>query len=618
MSMKYINQIGVMLSAGLMLAAASCTDYSDYNDVPTVSVNDQQPGANNTLWENISNDQQLTKFAELARKSNFSEVLNSPRFYTLWAPVDDAISETDYQSLLASDSATIVKQFMRQHMTEYNYPVSAALDSMTVISLNAKHHPFTQVSFDGFTYVSDGINLPATNGVMHKINGYSTFRNNLYENIDDLTGCDSIKNYIQQYDVYKIDPNASIIGPLVNGQQTYLDTVLTKSNDVISNIMRAKLEEEDSTYCMLIPNDEAWRTTYEAIKSNYNYIGKLDYMDLDKKTAEAKNINNATMSKADKAAEVADTEQLQDSLTRLNIVNNLVFSNAYERNHPLFADGSFAATDSVYSTAGRYLTNAQSLLDHTQSVNMMSNGLVRIVDAFPYKSWETYNPVIRAREPEKTLKVRKLTTHNIPLDSLAGRDSLFSKVPDMIRQWILPKDSRFFSYIAVDAADIEGTSGVPEFDFALRGVRSTTYNIYVVTVPAQVEDSTALVKPYYLRFYLSWTDASNKQQYNVLPTNKRSTYEITTDNAPEGTKETDTDVLTYVGDPGRVNVLDLGEFTFPACYYGTDAYPSLMMSHTKSYGSNALRNRYDQQMRVAGVFLVPKDCEDYWTNSDNE
>ena len=146
----------MMMLAATMLTAASCSDYDDYNTVPT----DAQAGANQTLWENIVGDQQLTKFATLARKCNFSEALNSPRFYTVWAPVDNAISEADYSRLMASDSATIVKQFMQQHITEYNYPVSGALDSTTIISLNAKHHPFTQVSFDGYSY--NATNVPAT------------------------------------------------------------------------------------------------------------------------------------------------------------------------------------------------------------------------------------------------------------------------------------------------------------------------------------------------------------------------------------------------------------------------------------------------------------------------
>ena len=244
---------------------SSCSDYNDYNSVPSAG---DAPGANNTLWENISSDTQLTKFANLAQKCNFSEALNSPRFYTVWAPVDNAISDAEYNRLMASDSATIVKQFMQQHITEYNYPVSAALDPTTIISLNAKHHAFTQNTFDGFDYAAT--NLASTNGLMHKINGLSEYHLNLYENIDVFAGCDSIKKYIQKYDEYYLDKTASVIGPLRDGKQTYLDSVMKKRNNVIAEIMRADLEDEDSAFCMLVPNDQAWKAGYAAIKPRYN------------------------------------------------------------------------------------------------------------------------------------------------------------------------------------------------------------------------------------------------------------------------------------------------------------------------------------------------------------
>ena len=586
------------------LLLTSCSDYSDYNSVPSAG---DQPSAGMTLWENISSDQQLTKFAALAQKSKFSEALNSPRFYTVWAPVDAAISDAEYNRLMASDSATIVRQFMQQHMTEYNYPVSSALESTMIVSLNSKHHPFTQDSFDGITY--SAINIPASNGVMHKLNGLSEFYPNLYENIDNLLGCDRMKDYIQKYDEYYLDVNASVIGPLRDGKQTYLDSVMKKRNNVIREIMRADLEDEDSTFCMLVPNDQAWESAYAAINPCYNYIPKMDYMDLEKKTTIASS-TTATTAKADKTVET-DSE-LQDSLTCRNIVSNLVFSNWYKGNQPLFGSGSYTPADTAYSTSGYHLTNMQPVLDHTTAINEMSNGITRTIDAFPFSSWETYNPIISTVYPEATMKVTKLTTHNIPLDSLAGRDSLFSKVPEMIRQLILPKTSRFFSYVAVDDANVDGTTGKPEFSFALRGVRSTTYHIYVVTVPGQVEEPMRVVKPYYLRFYLSWTDAANKQQYTVLPNGAKSSIEMTTDNGESNA------TMTYLGDPGRVNVFDLGEFTFPACYYGLDAYPSLMMMHTKSYTSSANRQKYDQLMRVAGVYLIPKEYNDLWANSVNE
>jgi hypothetical protein len=610
---RLINLSFIICHLSLSVALTSCSDYDDYNTAPV----DVQASANSTLWENISNDPQLTKFTALARQCKFSEALNSPRFYTVWAPVDNAFNDEEYQRLLHSDSATILKQFMQQHITEYNYPISAALDSTTIVSLNFKHHPFTQQSFDGISYAN--VNMPAANGLMHKINGFSEFFNNLYENIDNLTGCDAIKNYIQKYDEYYLDLNASVVGPLVNGKQTYLDSVMAKRNNVIRNIMHADLEDEDSTYCMLIPNDKAWADAYAKIHPCFNYIAKMDYMDLSLKSTQASSIK-ATDAKAAKAAETKTTDQ--DSLTCRNIVSDLAFSGSYPRNRALFGKGSLTPEDSVFSTSGSFLINANTVLDHTLAINEMSNGLTRIVDSLTFNSWDTYLPPIVVSRPYHTLKVNRLTTHNVALESLAGRDSLFSKVPPMFHQWLFPSTSKFFTYCSVDSADVDGTTSKPEFGFALGSIKndgsvtgrvcSGTYHIYVITVPEQVLNPDALVRPYYLRFYLSWTDASNKQQLTVLPQGAKTTAEITTDNGD------DTATVTYLGDPGRVNVIDLGEFTFPASYYGLDAYPSLLMMHTKSYTSSANRKKYDQQMRVAGVYLVPKEYNDYWANSSNE
>ena len=603
--MKYINKIGVVLTAGLVLAAASCTDYDDYNTVPS----DERPEANQTLWENINNDPQLTKFAALAKQCNFSEALNSARFYTVWAPVDAAFSEADYQRLSASDSATVLKQFMQHHVTEYNYPVSASLEPTTIVSLNDKHHDFTSTAFDEFTY--GDTNIPASNGVMHKINGMSEFFYNLYENIDNLKNCDSIKHYIQKYDEYYLDVNSSVIGPLVDGKQTYLDSVMKKRNNVVNTIMRASLDNEDSTYCMLIPNDKAWSDAYKKILPLYNYIPKMDFMDLNEKSSVA----SSTTATAAKSATPATTTGavLQDSLTCRNIVNNLVFSHSNVYNLPMFGEGSLSSKDSVRTTSGRFLQHAQEVLDHTLAVNEMSNGITRTIDSITFKPWQSYNPVLSAYGLH-TLKVKKLTSHSIALDSLAGRDSLFSEIPGILKEHLFPQTSRFFSYIAVDSADVDGTTGKPEFNFAIDGVRSTTYRIFVVTVPAQVENPAAAVKPYYLRFYLSYADADNKQQYIVLPQGAKTTSAITTDNTP-AKKESNT---VYLENPGRVHAIDLGEFTFPACYYGLDAYPSLMMMHTKTYTSSGNRAKYDQQMRVAGVYLIPKEYYDDWANSANE
>ena len=80
--MKYINKIGVVLLGGMVLAAASCADYSDYNTAPV----DELAGANKTLWENISAKGELSDFAQVLQTVGYDAVLSAPTTYTVWAP----------------------------------------------------------------------------------------------------------------------------------------------------------------------------------------------------------------------------------------------------------------------------------------------------------------------------------------------------------------------------------------------------------------------------------------------------------------------------------------------------------------------------------------------------
>ena len=50
MDMKHYKYLGYAMMAAGMLAATSCSDFSDYNEAKL----DSTPSGNLTLWENIS------------------------------------------------------------------------------------------------------------------------------------------------------------------------------------------------------------------------------------------------------------------------------------------------------------------------------------------------------------------------------------------------------------------------------------------------------------------------------------------------------------------------------------------------------------------------------------
>lgn len=587
--MKNISKIGMAVVAGCMFAATSCSDYSDYNTVPE----DAMLSANKTLWENISESENLQDFAAIIAKAGYTQNFSAPQYYTVWAPVDGTY---DAQAILAKDSATIVKEFIGQHMATYSHVISGEVNKR-IVSLNDKHHVFTNEAYDGIAIKTP--NVATTNGVMHLLNGQSEYHPNLYEEIDNLKDCESFKAYIQKYDEYYLDVNNSVVGPMVDGKQTYLDSVFKKRNVIINNILNVQLENEDSSYTMLYPNDRAWELAYENISKTLNYYsGKLYYMDMDKNTTAAAACN-ATTAKCETPVNI-DAAFYKDSLTKRAIVENLVFSNTYERNKPIWSGQlSSGKPDTLYTSTHSYITNIEDIYSHTVGdVKSNSNGYSRVMDSLCFYPWQTYEPVNKYLKPVRYFNLasgKKYTENNIIKSTLAGRESLFENVPAFIKRWILPENSEFFTYVSIDRENFLSTSSKVEFDFALDNALSTKYHIFVVTVPAQVKDPEAPLLPTHLRFDLSYTDATGTQKFQRLNV--------------EGKKLTD-DIITT---PGKLSVIEF-EFEFPISYYKLDAYPTLLMSHTKAFTTSVNRNKYDQELRVAGVFLVPETAYNYFKN----
>lgn len=610
-----------------MLAAVSCTDKSDYN----TAYDDGIPTSGSTLWENISSDPQLKKYAALVKKAGYDQDFSRSGYHTVWAPVDEFFSDAEYNELIAKDSAALRREFVQQHLLQFSNLVPA--EEKRVVTLNDKHHVFSPEGFDGVPYISnvsgEGINIPAANGLIHKIKGQSAYHPNLYQFIDNLEGCDSIKNYLQKYDELYVDTRLSVPGPIKDGEQTYTYTVWAKRNNVIEKLIHADLENEDSTYCILFPTDKVWQETAEVIKAKYNYIPKVTYKDLSSNSnGDAPNFTSGTslsnmktgLASAAIAAKKDQTninvEFLLDTLTKKNIIENIVYSNGWDCNKVLF-DGTSAA-DTLYSTSRSHITSVDSILKSTIETVEMSNGISRIVDAYPFYAHESYEPITGADAVYQHFAT-KLTSRSVAWSELEGRMDLFSKVPEFIMKRLKTNKSQFFSYVDTDPADISSTSAKVQLDFALADVLATAYRILVVTVPRQVREPAEPERSFNFRFFLSYTDAENKQQYITLPaeTDERAATLTEADryrqqfSTAEGTSAKGT---YYTGDPGKLNVIDLGEFTFPISYYGLQsqssdgnyAYPSLIMAPTVSFSTGTNRNKYDQYPRIAGVYLVPK------------
>ena len=548
------------MAAAALLAATSCSDFSDYNDTPVSDVHQ----AERTLWENISQNDQLSDFATLVKKAGFDDELSQPHYYTVWAPLNGTY---DASSLMSADSATVLYQFVKSHIAEYNHSISGTVDER-IHALNRKSFAFEG---DGqYTYAGQTLrqlNLPNSNGIMHLLDGAARFYPNLYEYLFSCEGIDSVATFFKRYETSVLDTKNSVLGPTINGKQTYIDSVMITSNSLLNRI-KAKLDKEDSTYTMLVPTNEAWQAHYDKISKCYNYIN----------TTVAQNIDEATStSNAPTASVTVDAAYTKDSLTRLHLVSDLVYNNNNYYNNWLI-DDTVEPYDTLYSTTYGYMTNPQEIMSRVIDRETMSNGTFCLVDSLAFRPWESWCYSLG----QSPLNSRTWTGSNtiVYIDN-----TLFDAIK------YVPKNpaQKQLGYLWVTPLS---NYGKPQLDVKLRNVLSTTYNIYIVLAPGQDvgedADGNKFLKPNMLDFTLSYCDAKGK-----LATQKLN--------------------QKVVNDPTRVDTLAVGTFTFPVAYagLGDNVYPNLKITTDFGVFDKAKMAAYTRDFSIISILMKPVELEEF-------
>lgn len=593
-----------------MLAATSCSDFSDYNAIDASA----EPSADKTLWENIKANANLSDFAEVLEKVGYDKVLNASHTYTVWAPVNGSF---DKDSLFSLSESKIIKEFVKNMVANYSHQ-ETDLNDTTVFMLNEKFLKFhgkntSSMTFDGQSLVanaeSTAYNYPSINGILYTVSNPSTFRSNGYEVISDVKDkAGKFYDMIMKYHTETLDEKNSVKGEIVNGLQVYDDSVLIVSNTYTEGSLRSKIACEDSLYTVLIPNDEAWTEAYDRIKKYYNYIPEINYQDLtDEKLSGKKggsnstgtcfmekNIGQKTIKLTSKPADSEFSDNAAywtDSISKRLLTYNFIYSETNTKYNSKFANGQkFTEADSIYSTTRNLLTNLPELDKATVETKVLSNGHARIIDKFPFKSWETYAPEIRTRNVGRYVTASGSNVSRVTVLNPSKDICTFDKA-----------NEENLNYVRVNVP--QGSAFAPEMDFTLSNVLSTTYDIYAVVVPGWIEnqgDSTYVRKPYTLRFDINYTNEKNEEVRG------RFNGEGLVTEAARVVK-----VPAFVCGAEKVDTIKLGRVTFPVSYAGTEAYPNIKVYCTLTSFGSANRKKYDQQIRIANIIMKPIDLVEY-------
>ncbi len=546
------------MMATAMLMVTSCSDFNDYNTVPT----DISSSASQTLWENISQNSELSDFAALVKKVGFDDELQAAHYYTVWAPKNGTY---DAASLMQQDNDVILKEFVKNHIADYNHQVSGTVDER-IHTLNTKSYDFVgngSYAFDDITLSQ--VNLPSVNGVMHIIDGMATFYPNIYEYLDKADGIDSLRNYFKKYELTTLDVSRSVVGPTVNGKQTYIDSVMVTKNQM-TRTLYAFIDKEDSSYTMMMPTNEAWLSAYNRIKPYFRFIN----------TTKAQDIKNATS--ATSAPEISVTlnaAYMTDSLTKRAIVNSLVFNNNSYYNSGLEEVNS-QNMDTLMTTQGLKFANPVELLSRTKDKAKMSNGYARIIDSLAVRPWDAW-----------------ASKQFLSAPTILGHYWTGTPVNRRLILNIAKKDTTI-SYLHVQPTS---NYSKPQVDLVIPKVLSTSYNIYAVLVPPYDEVGTTITslseaKPNQLDFSLSYCNANG-----VLAIQKLN--------------------QKVENNPGAIDTVFVGQFTFPVCYQniGNDnIVPNLKITTDFGVFNKVAMAKYTRDIRISGIILKPVELDQFEAN----
>lgn len=579
-----------------MLAIASCSEFDDYNK----AVSDTTVSGNQTLWENIKQNAQLSEFKSLVERAGFSEELNTTHYYTVWAPLNNTFDISSYEAM---DNDQLLRLFVKNHIANYSHNATGNMKER-VMMLNEKQYNFVGSSnyqFDGVDVMD--VNIPNSNGVLHTLKGEAKFYPHLYEFITEPTmskdkNIDLLRDYFMRYQQTYLDEEKSVIGPIVNGMQTYVDSVMVTTNS-LWDALNIEMLSEDSSYTFLMPTNEAWEKTHERIKSYYSYspVVKAEAFVLKGNTVDIDpNPNILSNWDATKAA------YWQDSISLQHLTNNLAYSNNDAYNTRLAGKPSVYPGDTLRTTTRNKLSNGTEILAQAKEEIQMSNGKALIVDNLAMLPWETYAPKRTFSATRSDLRARVVQNPSVV--------RVEDPNPEVVQ---LEDGATSFSYLWISPESVYDS---PELDMYLPNVLSTTYDIYCIFVPQSASLKNADVKtlPNRVSFKLNYCDANGNLQEKVFlderPENGAQfmkDFPRVRDNATNHNM-----IWGFTNNTSKVDTLYIGEFTFPACYYGLEEGFCPNIKVITSVASNTYTRRaFTSDMRIAGFILKPKELVEF-------
>ncbi|MGC4232901.1 MAG: fasciclin domain-containing protein [Niabella sp.] len=158
-----------LVIAGVCILMPACKKWEEHNRIT-------DEGISMNLLERIQANPDLSTFAGLLAKSGYADTIASSKVFTVYAPVNQALSSIT--SSLESDSEAL-KRFVANHIATQAYYTSVIEGTQRIPVLNGKYHNLNTTSIDDVPFASK--DLAARNGVVQVLTTALPVLNNTWE-----------------------------------------------------------------------------------------------------------------------------------------------------------------------------------------------------------------------------------------------------------------------------------------------------------------------------------------------------------------------------------------------------------------------------------------------------
>ena len=396
---------GAML-LGFMLSGTSCQEVEGVGGAVT---------DDRTLYDLIKSDPELTEFVKVLDACGpecADSLFNHSRVYTLWAPVNsDSWSADELIAQMGGENKpqrdVVFRSFIQAHIANNLVPANGTLaDENNILLLNGKNAIFEGSYKDGGNYYFSGKklkdrNIRVKNGILHKIGAPSEYKYSIWEYMKIAKGedwsIDNVRTFLESFSIREFNEGLSIPGAIVNGQQTYIDSVYITRNDWLSTGKGVGyIDNEDSTYIVYVPSDKMWERMVTMAESHFKYDTESSSVDSLMKL-ERDSLRNYY-------ARFHNLKYMTYSVNEQRHVDSVGVMMPIYRSTKQYSNGSWAK---------RPLFPTEELNANVVHEMELSNGIFKVVDAMPYTALDLWHDTVSIEAEKDKLWDYKSTTAKV-------------------------------------------------------------------------------------------------------------------------------------------------------------------------------------------------------------